>query len=96
MGNIPAAEAPDPWPKNGLAAKYKGFILKRIKPFLENNWHLNRNDVISDAIRLTWQASQKFEPGRGLDFSTYCAIGYLTGYTTRMALSPQRLLSRIF
>ena len=69
--NIEPAAEPDPWPRNGTAAKYKRFILKRIKPFLQNNRHLNRNEVIIDAIRITWEASKKFDPSRGLDFSTY-------------------------
>ena len=68
--NIEPAAEPDPWPRHGLAAKYKPFILKRIKPFLENNRHLNRNEVITDAIRLTWECSQKFKPELGFDFST--------------------------
>ena len=69
--NIEPAAEPDPWPRNGAAAKYKRFILKRIRPFLQNNRHLNRNEVIIDAIRITWEASKKFDPSRGLDFSTY-------------------------
>ena len=69
--NIEPVAEPDPWPRRGLAAAYKRFILKRIKPFLENNRHLNRNEVITDAIRLTWECSQKFKPELGFDFSTY-------------------------
>ena len=69
--NIDPAAEPDPWPERGLAAAYKPFILKRIKPFLENNRHLNRNEVITDAIRITWEASQKFKQELGYDFSTY-------------------------
>src|SRR6476620_10201510 len=61
----------DPWPRYGLVAKYKPFILNRIKPFLENNRHLKRNEVITDAIRITWEASQKFKQELGYDFSTY-------------------------
>ena len=68
--NIDPAAEPDPWPERGLVAKYKPFILKRIRPFLENNRHLNRNEVITDAIRITWEASQKFKPELGCDFST--------------------------
>jgi hypothetical protein len=66
----PAAEI-DPWPRHGLVAKYKPFILNRIRPFLENNRHLSRREVIIDAIRITWECSQKFEPELGFDFSTY-------------------------
>jgi Sigma-70 region 2 len=69
--NIEPAAEPDPWPRHGLAAAYKPFILKRIKTFLENNRHLDRNEIITDAIRLTWECSQKFKPELGLDFSTY-------------------------
>jgi RNA polymerase sigma factor (sigma-70 family) len=69
--NIDPAAEPDPWPRRGLAAAYKPFILKRIGPFLQNNRHLNRNEVITDAIRITWEASQKFKPELGYDFSTY-------------------------
>jgi hypothetical protein len=69
--NINPLTEPDPWPRYGLAAKYKPYILNRIKPFLENNPHLNRNEVIIDAIRITWQAGQKFKPELGNDFSTY-------------------------
>ena len=69
--NIEPVAEPDPWPRRGLAAAYKRFILKRIKPFLENNRHLNRNEVITDAIRLTWECSQKFKPELGFYFSTY-------------------------
>ena len=70
MNIAPAAEI-DPWPRYGLVAKYKPFILNRIRPFLENNWHLSRREVIIDAIRITWECSQKFDESRGLDFSTY-------------------------
>jgi hypothetical protein len=70
MGNIPPREAPDPWPKHGLIAAYKPFILKRITPFLENNRHLNRDGVITHAIRITWECSRKFKPELGHDFST--------------------------
>ena len=56
--NIDPAAEPDPWPRHGLAAKYKPFILNRIKPFLQDNRHLNRNEVIIDAIRITWEASK--------------------------------------
>jgi len=66
----PAAEI-DPWPRHGLVAKYKPFILNRIRPFLENNRHLSRREVITDAIRITWECSQKFKPELGFDFSTY-------------------------
>ena len=69
--NIARAAEIDPWPRYGLVAKYKPFILNRIKPFLENNRHLNRNEVITDAIRITWEASQKFKQELGYDFSTY-------------------------
>ena len=69
--NIALAAEIEPWPRYGLVAKYKPFILKRIKPFLENNRHLNRNEVITDAIRITWEASQKFKQELGYDFSTY-------------------------
>jgi len=69
--NIARAAEIDPWPQYGLVAKYKPFILNRIKPFLENNRHLNRNEVITDAIRITWEASQKFKQELGYDFSTY-------------------------
>ena len=48
--NIARAAEIDPWPRYELVAKYRPFILKRIKPFLENNRHLNRNEVITDAI----------------------------------------------
>ena len=69
--NIARAAEIDPWPRYGLVAKYKPFILSRIKPFLENNRDLNRNEVITDAIRITWEASQKFKQELGYDFSTY-------------------------
>ena len=69
--NIARAAEIDPWPRYELVAKYKPFILNRIKPFLENNRHLNRNEVITDAIRITWEASQKFKQELGYDFSTY-------------------------
>jgi hypothetical protein len=69
--NIARAAEIDPWPRYGLVAKYKPFILSRIKPFLENNRHLNRNEVITDAIRITWEASQKFKQELGYDFPTY-------------------------
>ena len=69
--NITRAAEIDPWPRYGLVAKYKPFILNRIKPLLENNRHLNRNEVITDAIRITWEASQKFKQELGYDFSTY-------------------------
>ena len=69
--NIARAAEIDPWPRYGLVAKYKPFILNRIKPFLENNRHLNRHEVITDAIRITWEASQKFKQELGYDFSTY-------------------------
>ena len=59
--NIAPGTEIDPWPRYGLAAKYKPFILNRVKPFLQNNGHLNRNEVITDAIRITWEASQKFK-----------------------------------
>jgi len=71
MGNIPDEHGADPWPKYGLVAKYKPFILKRIKPFLENNRRLDRNDVISNAIRITWEASREFKSELGYEFSTY-------------------------
>ena len=69
--NIAPGTEIDPWPRYGLAAKYKPFILNRVKPFLQNNGHLNRNEVITDAIRITWEASQKFKQELGYDFSTY-------------------------
>ena len=69
--NIDPGTEIDPWPRYGLAAKYKPFILNRVKPFLQNNGHLNRNEVITDAIRITWEASQKFKQELGYDFSTY-------------------------
>ena len=69
--NIEPVASPIRGPRCGLAAAYKRFILKRIKPFLENNRHLNRNEVITDAIRLTWECSQKFKPELGFYFSTY-------------------------
>jgi hypothetical protein len=69
--NIAPGTEIDPWPRYGLAARYKPFILTRIKPFLQNNRHLNRNEVITDAIRITWEASQKFKQELGHDFSTY-------------------------
>ena len=69
--NIARAAEIDPWPRYGLVAKYKPFILSRIKPFLENNRDLNRNEVITDAIRITWEAGQKFKQELGYDFSTY-------------------------
>ena len=69
--NIASGTEIDPWPRYGLVAKYKPFILNRIRPFLENNRHLNRNEVITDAIRITWEASQKFKQELGYDFSTY-------------------------
>ena len=56
--NIARAAEIDPWPRYGLVAKYKPFILNRIKPFLQNNGHLNRNEVITDAIRVTWECSR--------------------------------------
>jgi hypothetical protein len=68
--NIQPAAEPDPWPRHGLAAKYKPFILKRIRPFLENNRQLNRNEVITDAIRIAWEASRTFKQDLGYDFST--------------------------
>ena len=71
MNNIARAAEIDPWPRYELVAKYKPFILNRIKPFLENNRHLNRNEVITDAIRITWEASQKFKQELSYDFSTY-------------------------
>ena len=70
MNIAPAAEI-DPWPRYGLVAKYKPFILNRIRPLLENNRHLARREVITDAIRITWECSQKFKPELGFDFSTY-------------------------
>jgi hypothetical protein len=69
--NIAPGPEIDPWPRYGHAAKYKPFILHRIKPFLLKNGHLNRNEVITDAIRITWEASQKFKQELGYDFSTY-------------------------
>ncbi len=69
--NIARAAEIHPWPRYGLVAKYKPFVLNRIKPFLENNRHLNRNEVTTDAIRITWEASQKFKQELGYDFSTY-------------------------
>ena len=69
--NIARAAEIDPWPRYGLVVKYKPFILNRIKPLLENNRHLNRNEVITDAIRITWEAGQKFKQELGYDFSTY-------------------------
>jgi hypothetical protein len=71
MGNIPARTAPDPWPKYGLIAAYKPFILRRLGPFFENNRHLDRDTVITDAIRIAWECSRKFKPELGFDFSTY-------------------------
>jgi hypothetical protein len=47
--NIAPGPEIDPWPRYGHAAKYKPFILHRIKPFLLKNGHLNRNEVITDA-----------------------------------------------
>jgi hypothetical protein len=52
-------------------AKYKPFILNRIRPFLQSNVHLRRQEVEADAIRITWEASQRFKPELGYDFSTY-------------------------
>jgi hypothetical protein len=69
--NITDVVEPDPWPRYGLVAKYRPFILNRIRPFLENNPHLSRYHVISDAIRIAWEASQKFKPELGFDPSTY-------------------------
>src|SRR5262245_24833072 len=38
---------------------------------LENNQHLSKREVITDAIRITWECSQKFKPELGFDFATY-------------------------
>jgi hypothetical protein len=69
--NIAPGTEIDPWPRYGLAAKYKRFILCRIKLFLDINGYLNRNEVITDAIRITWEAGEKFKQELGYDFSTY-------------------------
>jgi hypothetical protein len=50
--NIAPGTEIDPWPRYGLVAKYKPFILNRVKPFLQNNGHLNRNEVITDVKEL--------------------------------------------
>jgi hypothetical protein len=69
--NIAPGTEIDPWPRYGRATQYKRFILRRIKPFLDINGHLNRNEVITDAIRITWEAGEKFKQELGRDFSTY-------------------------
>jgi hypothetical protein len=71
LGNVPTETDRDPWPKYGLVAKYKPFILNRIRPFLQSNPNLRRQEVETDAIRITWEASQRFKPDLGYDFSTY-------------------------
>jgi DNA-directed RNA polymerase specialized sigma subunit len=61
----------NPWPKTGLVARYKPFILKRAKRFHEYNPQIPWEGIVTDAIRLTWEASQAFKPELGHDFSTY-------------------------
>jgi RNA polymerase sigma factor (sigma-70 family) len=71
LGNVKDEPIADLWPKYGLVAKYKPFIFNRIRPFLKGNPHLDRREVTGDAIRITWEASQRFKPELGYDFSTY-------------------------
>ena len=69
--NIARAAEIDPWPRIRIRCQVQAIYPQRIKPFLQNNRHLNRNEVITDAIRITWEASQKFKQELGYDFSTY-------------------------
>jgi hypothetical protein len=79
--NIALAAEIDPWPRYGLVAKYKPFILNRIKPFLENSRHLNRNEVIIDVIRITWAGQSEVQARARLRF-----LDLLTAFAAKPAI----------
>ena len=91
MGNIAdQPTGPDPWPRGGLVAQYKPFIIKRVMPFLYGNPRFDKNVVFAHAIRITWEASQSFKPELGYDFSTY--LRHFIPNRLYDAFGPQRLM----
>jgi hypothetical protein len=57
------------FPRSGLLAKYKPFILKETRKYVDQYW-LPFDVVLDEAVYLAGIAEKKFDPGRGYDFST--------------------------
>jgi hypothetical protein len=69
-GNIKPELAYDSFPKSGLVKQYEPFIRKHVGEFCKRYPGLQRDDVLSEAIRIAWKAEKHFKPELGYDFST--------------------------
>jgi hypothetical protein len=77
-GNIPAETHYDPFPKSGRVKQYEPFIRKYVGKFRRNYPRLRYDDLLSEAVRLAYEAEKSFKPGLGNDFSTFLR-GHLKG-----------------
>lgn len=58
------------FPRSGLLAQYKPFILKETRRYSDQYW-LPFDDVLDHALHLAAIAAKRFNPGLGYDFSTF-------------------------
>ena len=70
-GNSAPLSVADPFPKIGLVAEYRGFILGVVTRFCRQYPEALLRDVLHEAIRIAVAVEPRFRPELGYDFSTF-------------------------